>query len=305
MKPEKIIAITREYDRLNQDFEDVVIQQVEKILDKAYEKLEKQILAAYSQHSENKSLLPIQRKLLILDQVKSYLNLINPDRAETIQTLIETMLEQSSQNGQKLAAAYLQGIGDLTLEKFSVVPIKAIAFQAQDSAARLRNYSERLRYDIGATVGLGLATGASVKTIASALRQQYGMMRARAEAVARTESNASSNRAIEAAYDEAEIRYVQLIATNDSSTCGYCAARAGNVYKLGTISVPLHVNDRCTLLPWSPDWQELGLTNDDWHKQFKSELKAKLKEQGQDPNYGQSPFEKANGIPTPEPVWKP
>ena len=60
--------------------EDATIERVNLALETAYKRLERDLLKAYTKHAPDKSLLPSQRKLLILSQLSDLLQLLNPSR---------------------------------------------------------------------------------------------------------------------------------------------------------------------------------------------------------------------------------
>ena len=301
--PNRVEAIITKYDRLLAAQEDSTIARVNAALSSAYDLLEQELLKSYAKIAPNDSLLPNQRKLLILDEVKTLLHLINSRDALQIEKDFNDLLRGSYGQGVQLSEQLAEAIANQTLAPFSSVPIGAIAAQARDGMTRLNKHDEVFASKASATVEMGLSLGWGTQKIARQLRGNLGILKGQAEAIARTESIAAYNTAAVENYHRNGIDEVQLVATSDPKTCPVCQARNGYVYKIGTIKLPLHVNDRCVLVPSKSTWRELGLTNDAWMRDFRAKALAEL---DGDPNYGASPFEKAAGATkAPTPVWTP
>jgi hypothetical protein len=106
-------------------------------------------------------------------------------------------------------------------------------------------------------------------------------------------------------YQDAGLDGVQWIATR-GEVCPFCVARNMQVYPVGKVRVPAHPRCRCILVPWSREWQKLGLTDDEFAQQYAADRLADLRKQGKEPNYGLTPFERAAKLEKPpEPMWKP
>src|SRR5690606_27536248 len=103
-------------------------------------------------------------------------------------------------------------------------------------------------------------------------------------------------------YRENGVEYVQRMATMDSRVCGYCAYRAGNVYRIDEAPAALHPNDRCYNAPWRPEWAEMGLADEEWFSNHKEASLARTQDRA---HTGAAPFERASGIEPPQPVWSP
>lgn len=299
-----LLNIIDRADKTLNGLEEGAIARINTALESAYQSLESQLLQLYSQENSG-SLLARQRAAVLLNQVGDLLTLLNTRNAQDIQEALEGLLRASTEQGQTLAQELTQAVTDQRLQMTAQIPLEAIRNQATEGMQRLRNHTEHFADKASTVVVQGLTQGWSSDAIARVLRDELGIVKFRAEAIARTESLSASNRAAESTYQANGIRYVQLMSTLDDRTCPYCVSRTLNVYELGKISVPLHVNCRCFLMSWSPEWSQLGLTNDEWAGKFKSDLIAELKSNGLEPNPGLAPFEKANGLDLPTPVWIP
>jgi SPP1 gp7 family putative phage head morphogenesis protein len=291
---DRLERLILQYDRNLNGAESVVLERVDSALLRAYRVLEQELLRSYRRNADA-PLLPNQRRLLVMDEISAYLNLLGSGDRAQVQSDFERLLLGSTEAGTRLSEELIRAIANESLQPFAGVPLDAVRLQAETSAARLYRWSDDFKLKISGVVEMGLAAGSSPQKIATALRSELGIVRGRAEAIARTESLSAFNLAAQSRYQAQGISHVQLIATADNRICPYCAGRNGNVYRLGDIAVPLHVRCRCFLTPWKPEWAAAGLTDDAWVSEFRARAIAELSEAGQQPNYGLAPFERANG----------
>lgn len=306
MSGKKVEAIIDKNDRIIQRLEDAAIQRVNASLEAAYKQLEKELLRVYQTHSGNKSLLPNQRKLLILNEVQSLLRLVNPANEAVIDRAFQELLSQSFENGTNLAGQLTEAIATEQLQSFAGVPLQAVVLQAQESRNRLKNHSEQFASRASAIVEMGLIQGSGTQKIARQLRNELGITKGRAETIARTEALSSLNQAAQQTYKENNYKYVQVYATVDGRTCPICASRNQNIYKLGEVQVPFHPRCRCITVAIDMAWLKNGLVNVEESAKMKQDTIAAMTEAtGKQPDDGLSPFEKAAGAEKPpEPVWK-
>lgn len=175
-----------------------------------------------------------------------------------------------------------------------------------NAKARLTQHGREAALKIERHVIDGIVRGQGWRRTGQKIRGEVAITRYSAERIVRTESITASDSARRETFAENGVEYVQRIATQDSRVCPYCAARAGNIYRIDDAPAAIHPNDRCYNVPWRPEWQELGLTDDDWMRQHRREVHEKLKEQGEAPKYGLAPFEKMEGREAPpKPVRTP
>jgi SPP1 gp7 family putative phage head morphogenesis protein len=86
------------------------------------------------------------------------------------------------------------------------------------------------------------------------------------ERVVRTAVNHVSNAAKEIVYAENEdvVKKVKWIATLDTRTCPACGRQDGKTFDVGKgLRPPLHLNCRCTTVPVTRSWRDLGLDIDE------------------------------------------
>jgi SPP1 gp7 family putative phage head morphogenesis protein len=293
-------------DRALKRTEDETIDRIYRTLDASYKQLERELLKAYEQQSGNLSLLPNQRKVVILEQVKNLLSLIDPKASKQLRKEFESLLSNASEQGRSLSESLVKAIANETLKSFVGVPIEALRFQAEDGVKRLARHGEEFASRASAVVEMGLIQGWGARKVASQLRAELGVAKGRAESIARTETASAQNSAIEANLKANGFELFQVFATIGERTCPTCAHRNQQVYKLGEPSPPYHPKCRCSISAIRQEWLEAGLIDLAWSQKYREAGLAELAEQGKQANTGISPFEKAAGLTTaPKPVWKP
>jgi SPP1 gp7 family putative phage head morphogenesis protein len=302
MSSDRAAAIIQKYDTALTGLEDAVLARVEAALEESYRLLERRLLEAYS-GNQGLSLMARQRSLLILAEVNEYLALINTRQAETIQTDFEALLRATDEQGQRMAADLVQAIGNETLDSFVAVPIEAVRMASENAVKRLKRYDDEFRDRATGIINLGLIQGWGTQRVAMTLRQQLGVTKAKAEMIARTETIQAHDEATRANYQRHRIELVQRIATQDNRVCGWCAARAGNVYPIASAPVAIHPNDRCYSTPYKQAWLEAGLIDVAWLQRHQQDCLAKSEDE---PKYGVAPFERSAGLTQPpRPIWTP
>ena len=86
--------------------------------------------------------------------------------------------------------------------------------------------------------------------------------------------------------------------------CPYCAARAGNIYKIAEAAgAVLHASDRCFSSPILQEWIDDGLVDLEVSRKHRQDTLKKLNQAGGKPNYGLAPFEKKVLQYPPKPYW--
>jgi SPP1 gp7 family putative phage head morphogenesis protein len=163
-----------------------------------------------------------------------------------------------------------------------------------------------LRGRIIGAVEFHLASGDSWRQLRRTLQDSLEVTKSRAQTVARTEMAAAMVEGTKLRYEAEGIQQVQWQAVGSSRTCGYCAPRHGKVYKLGDVVAPAHPNCRCTVTPWDPEWEELGLIDPQEEAKARAEVLADLEAAGKKPISGPTPFEKSLGMEqAPKALWTP
>ena len=296
---ERALEIAARYSESLDNLEKATQRRVAKALESSYRKLERDLLASYRKHGGNLDLLPRQRTLLVMDEVRSQLELIDPVRAKRITTAYESMLTQATREGYDAAGDLTQAMSSEKLKPFSAVPTDAVAAQASEGLARLRNHTAAFATKASAVVEQGLVQGWGPRKVARALRSELGVTASKAETIARTEVMSAYNSAAKTRYKKGGIEYGQWMATGSDRLCPICADRNMRVYKLEDIVIPAHPRCRCTVVPYSPNWD----ADTEFTERYREQTIADLRATGVEPSSAASPFEKAAGMTTaPQPV---
>lgn len=306
MSNDRAVAIIRKFDEAIRAAEPRTANRMIAALERAYDQLEREILKAYERHASDLSLLPLERKRLIMnaDEVMRLLQLFEADSAPAIEAALQSLLEGTREDGAKIAADLVEAIADEKLQNFSGVPLRVVRTQAEEGARRLRNHSAQARSRISGIVEMGIASGHGTRKVARTMRSELGLLKGKAEMIARTEVLGSFGQSAIHNYRQNGINYWQRIGTQDDQICGYCLARHGYVYRSKQVAqVLLHPSDRCYPMPFKPEWVKAGLITKEWWQESRLKLRAAAEVQ---PNYGIAPFERAAKLgKAPEPFWKP
>jgi SPP1 gp7 family putative phage head morphogenesis protein len=141
------------------------------------------------------------------------------------------------------------------------IPIEATVAAAAQSKGYLRRHGETFAETATELVAQGVAEGRPTDVITNDLRLRLGVVKSRADVIARTESLRAYNNASNQYYAANGIDLVMWYATSDDRTCPICNARAARIYKRAETQAPCHPRCRCYLAPWDP---EIASIDDDY-----------------------------------------
>lgn len=292
-------VLVQKFDQAIATLEAAHIARVDKALESSYATLERKLRTSYTKFAGNTSLLATQRSLLVLQEVKDLASLVNPTNAARYEARFAELLTATSAEGGTLAGELIKAAAPdgFDLKPFAGVNIAAVAASARDSTTRLQSWSDQYRERIGAVVQQGLVQGWGATKVATVLQGQLGILKGRAEAIARTESISAFDTSSRDRYARNGIQYVQLFAVGDRRVCGYCSWRTGKVFRLDEARVPSHVRCRCYSVPWSQEWEG--------DAEFVRGYAGKVQAAGlEPPKSGAAPFEQAAGLSAPTVVWE-
>jgi SPP1 gp7 family putative phage head morphogenesis protein len=298
----RLEAIVRELDRSLNRLEAAAIARLDSALRASAVRLEDDLRRLYGPARAASTAESIAfreaRARQLLAQVQAGLRLTDATNAATV---FNEVASGAYAAGAANAGVALQAYGTTAVLP-TVAPL-SVAARATNASARLAAHGADFAVKAERIVIDGIVRGRGFRPTAAELRRETGILRHEAERIVRTETVAAADEARRETYAEAGVEYMQHFATADSVVCGYCANRAGRVYKIGEAQVPLHPGCRCALMPWRKEWQDDGLTDDDWA----AEHRRKTLERTQDKNRtGAAPSERWRGRETaPEPVWSP
>ena len=244
----------------------------------AYRALEGRIETAYKRAADGASTLPLQRLLILREQLGQELGALKlpPD----LQPVVNQALRAGQQAADYWALAELRrvaqnapksvedALGQLSQAASNADAILSPGMAQQNPSAlvaaaqresALANYAAGgrgtqafavlnrlvevdLRGRIIGAVEFHLASGDSWRQLRSTLQNNLELTKSRAQMVARTEMAAAMVEGTKLRYEAEGIQQVQWQAVGSSRTCGYCAPRHGKVYRLGEVVCPAHPN---------------------------------------------------------------
>lgn len=315
-----------EYDQALQQVEDEAIARLNRNLDEAFRRIAERLgrvyrrELAYWERGEYVNERAPERAGELLKQLQGLLNQLNPVNRGDYQRIMQDLLQQASalglEYGERLTATQYQG--DEFIPKTVSIPIKAVA-EAANSARQYLDWSRdygresgtNLANRISDIVQQGLIAGDGTAVIARDLRALGGVVKNRAEMIARTESLKASNAAQMKVYEANDVKYGVWFSTADERTCPYCGPLMGNIYRLSDLYVndsrgwtfqipPAHVRCRCKIS--GVRLMSLAI-NPDELDDFQALHRDTMKRQVQAPATGPPHFIKAAGRQMPRPVW--
>jgi SPP1 gp7 family putative phage head morphogenesis protein len=200
-----------------------------------------------------------------------------------------------------LIAAQQRGIDDAetTLSAYGdSVPfqgtfdVRSVVGAVRNSGLRWSKHSDEFKQRAQEHIISGLIRGAPLAGVINHLAEETGIARSKAALIVRTETLAAHDYGRRRSYMESGIEYVQRLATMDTKVCPYCAARHGKIYKIEDAPSVIHGHDRCTNLPFRPEWADEGVIDLD---SFDLE-RLKMIEKAGGVNLGIAPFERNQGF---------
>lgn len=294
--------LIRRFDRQLTGLENTAVRSLKRALRESQTRLENELRRLYTLALNDAagagSALAEARARVLLEQVRASLQLL---RGVPVETVLANLSRDAYQAGAQNA------LSALTASQLDTVALSAtvrvdVAVRASNAAARLAHHGAEFARKSEQIIIDGIVRGRGWTSTARELRKATGTTARHAETIVRTESLIASDTARRDTYQANGVEYVQRMATADNRVCGWCAARAGNVYRVDEAPAALHPNDRCYNAPYRPEWAEMGLADEEWFRKHKAEAQKRSNEPLRT---GAAPFEKAEGREPPQPVWTP
>ena len=295
------------YDAATSALDQAVTDRISKSMDAAFRAMVAELERQYPIWESQGSLYASQRRLLLLNELGPLLAIVRPEQAAEYERLMSEALQLAHTTGATLADELVRTRDPgYPLQDFTTIPIEAAVAQARDGVGRLYRYDEEFRTAASGIVEQGLIQGWGTKRVQGVLERELGVAKSKAETLARTEVMSALNTASQERYERNNISYIQVFNTPSERLCGFCAARHGNVYEVGQVSVPFHPRCRDVIAPWLPRWQQQGLTDDAAVEASRAAIVAEFEAGGGRLSYGPTSWEKKAGLTAaPTPVWKP
>ena len=247
------------YDAATSALDQAVTDRISKSMDAAFRAMVQELERQYPIWESQGSLYASQRRLLLLNELGPLLAIVRPEQAAEYERLMSEALQLAHTTGATLADELVRTRDPgYPLQDFTTIPIEAAVAQARDGVGRLYRYDEEFRTAASGIVEQGLIQGWGTKRVQGVLERELGVAKSKAETLARTEVMSSLATATTERYQANGIEWQQWISVPSESLCPTCAARHGNIYEVGTVSIPAHPRCRCMWLPAKARWQQPG-----------------------------------------------
>lgn len=255
------------------------------------------------------------RARVLLAQLRPYLEALDwADPRSGVPPIFSDLIRSGYQAGSDEALTMLRAFEKQTVDLAAMtarINVRAVEAAITNTTARLSNYSSQAIAGIEQAVVNGIIRGDGVGVVARDIRRvlrgdkaaREAGLYGRARMIARTEMSTARQIAREEQYEAVGITKAQWYATLDERTCEFCSARHGLVFNIKDISLPAHPNCRCSAVPFRDEFLEAGLIDIEMFEEQRAEIAENF--DGDMPRMRLTPFEKANGMSMPQPVWRP
>lgn len=212
----------------------------------------------------------VNRNLLVLQDLNTLIPAVNPNKVDVYDNIFYNLLNTSTEYGLDVAKITTAQFADKQIN--TSIPLEAVAAQAKQAHGYLRKHGQTFAETSTEIVMKGMLEGRPTDKIVQEMQQRLNVTKARARMIVRTESMRSYNEAADNYYAALGVETVSWYATSDDRVCEWCAPRAGLFYKRTEVSVPIHPQCRCVLVPYSP---ELAL-RDEQHREAPARHRAEV-----------------------------
>jgi len=241
--------VVERYNLLLRTTEDSTLRLLNRVLDQSFNRLVHRARV----HMRAGYVDPAQRNLALLQEFRNLVPAFRPDRVDAYDTLLRNLVGEAGTRGVEVASNLTEQMRPGRPRIDVSIPLEATAAAAAQSKGYLRKHGERFATTSAEIVAQGVAEGRPTSSIIQDMRSRLGVVKARAEAIVRTESLRAYNDASNTYYATQGIDLCMWYATADDRSCDICAPRAGQIYKRPEIKAPCHPRCRCYLAPWDAD----------------------------------------------------
>jgi len=258
-----------EYNERLRSSEDATLQRLNTVLEGAFNRLIRRVRF----HLRAPYLDPAQRNLAVLGELRTLIpRVVRPEALDAYDRALRTLLTEGQRLGLLAADATLTEALP-TRDRVDVsLPLEATLSALRQTKTFLARHGQDFAERGAQLIAQGVLEGRPTSAMIRDLRDRLGIIRSRAETIVRTESLRAYNTAATDYYRTQGIELVLYYATSDDRTCPLCTGRAGLIYRLGDIRVPLHPRCRCALAPWSDDVSELNPKYADMRRIHRAEV---------------------------------
>lgn len=303
--------IVGRYDKATANLEQATVVRLFRALDKSYRSLTSDLEKGWDKVAKNRSIFPQQQRLLLLDQLGDLINLTAPSAKSSYENLLYSAIEKGAEGGLVMTDRLMEAI-DPSAETLEIlrsttgVPVEALKNQASEGLRRLYRYGEDGASAISAIVEQGLVQNWGPRKVADAIRAGVvGVVKSKAETLARTEIMSSFNGAAKLRIQQHGAKLLWQSQGKDRLTCPVCVSRNMQVFDPTQIQFQAHPRCRCVAVPWREDWIEAGVIDAgdlEFMLQYRQGGLDSLAEAGLRPKAA-APFDLPGGPP--KVLWQP
>lgn len=241
--------VVERYNQLLRTTENGTIQLLNRVLDQAFNRLLRRsrvhMQAGYADH--------VQRNMALLQEFRQLIPAFRPDRIDAYDRLFRLLISQAQKRGIAVAGELTEQMRPGRTYIDVAIPLEASVAAASQARGYLTRHGADFAQKAAEIVAQGVAEGRPTSSMIQDMRSRLGVVKARAEAIVRTESLRAYNDASNTYYATQGINLCMWYATADDRSCEVCAPRAGQIYKRAEIKAPCHPRCRCYLAPWDAD----------------------------------------------------
>lgn len=317
----QVERVVRRFDRVLVTLENEAIMALRSSLNQSVLALEAELKRLYRRALEGTASAgaPIReaQARMLLEQVRAMQLTLDASRGLPVETVLARLQAGAGSAGSQQALAllglYEQGVATLqgVLNVDAIVAATRVssrlteigAARVANGGARLLQHTEAASRVIEQHVIDGVTRGQGWTVTARNIRKEVKLLNYEAERIVRTESIEASDAARNERYGESGVQYIRILATQDDRVCGWCAASAGQIYRVGDIHLPRHPNCRCTSVPVRTSWIAAGIDDQEWYEKHHEAALEEARRAGHKIPKGPSPSDRWRGLETaPQPV---
>ena len=242
------MRLLEQYNDALRRTEDVSITQLNRILDASFNRLIRRTRAQIRTPRP-----AVDRNLSLLQEFRELVPAFRPDRVDGYDRVLRSLMRSAQGNGIAVARDLTEIVRPGRPRIDVSIPLDATVAAAAQAKGYLRRHGESFATTATETVAAAIAEGRPTDDLVNDLRLRLGVVKSRADVIARTESLRAYNSASNHYYAAQGIDTVMWYATVDDRACPICSARAGRLYKRASTNAPIHPRCRCYLAPWDPE----------------------------------------------------
>ncbi|MEM9541757.1 MAG: minor capsid protein [Cyanobacteria bacterium P01_E01_bin.42] len=228
------------------------VREMNRALVSSYEQLEGKLLMLVEAGIRDPDSIQIQLKKL--NELTNAIAVVNPDAIAVYERELENLITEGQKYGIDMLEQTIRAYQRETPQFLGNVAIEPAANQVSSGMTRLRNHSDRAAQNINRLMTNAILTGQGPAKTAKQLQQQLGLLKSRAENIARTETMSAFNAAATERFSDYGIKYVQILALLDDRTTPVCRFRHMKIIRLSESQPPYHFQCRTVAMPIKKEW---------------------------------------------------